>query len=160
MTVSNMHSEMNPFCWTVDYHHNTKSKWMTVLHHCYCYTIVSPRLLIPAPLLKTFPQDHLSGKCEELLASTEQKGIGDTSMFLVKGQLCDWYRLNKDLCFFFFNTTNNFPVNVASFDLKLELVMSFLPLLFLREITAERWQWGEVGERVADKRKSDFEKDK
>lgn len=37
MAVSNMHSLMNPFCWTVDHHrpHNTKSKWVTVRHHFY-----------------------------------------------------------------------------------------------------------------------------
>lgn len=147
VTVSNMHSFMNPSRWTVDHqHHNTKSKWMTVL---------TPLLLHGCSYLlqssKHFLQYLLSDKCEELLASKKQRGIRDTRMFLVKGQLRDWCRLSKDF-FSSFNTTENiFSVNVASFifsrgHLKLELVMSYLSLfffVFLREITAERRRNGE-----------------
>lgn len=77
MTVSKMHSFMKPVFaepWTTTI--QKANKWLS-------NTIITPALLIPAPLIQTFPQYPLSERCEELLPSKTRKGIRDMRMFLV-----------------------------------------------------------------------------
>lgn len=125
---------MNHLCWILDhYHHNTKSKWMRVLHPCYfiCAHTCSP----------SSSEHSLNTFCLTIVKNCwrqRSKKASGTCMFLVRGQLCDQIRLGKDS--FSFNTAKNsfqwmlsliFPEDILNYSL---LWVSFLFLFFfLRE---------------------------